>query len=122
MAKSDGGGIQEKDTVQNPRGGKEPSRERIEELAEEMREMGWKGSPLVVHGDQVLSGAERYEAARFLGREDEVPTITLVELFEEAGMDMPQIASEEGGTEPDAEFFEDYLRDLPRHVRDKYEL
>ncbi|MBW3534321.1 MAG: ParB N-terminal domain-containing protein [Gemmatimonadetes bacterium] len=122
MAKHGDGGIQEKDRAQDPRSGEEPSRERIRELAEEMREMGWAGSPLVVHGDQVLSGAERYEAARFLGREDEVPTITLVEVFEEAGMDMPQIASEEGGIESEGEFFEDYLRDLPRHVRDKYEI
>lgn len=122
MANTPEGGIQEKDTARDPGSGDEPSRERIRELADEMREMGWTGSPLVVHGDQVLSGAERYEAARFLGREEEVPRVTLVEIFAEAGMDMPQIASPEGGTRPDNEFFEDYLRDLPRHVRDKYEI
>ena len=121
MAKKPDGGIQEKDRARARRKG-EPSRERIQELAEEMRQMGWQGSPLVVHGDQVLSGAERYEAARFLGREDEVPRITLDELFEEAGLDMPQIASPEGGPPSEEQFFEDYLRDLPEHIRDKYEI
>lgn len=122
MARKTDGGIQEKDKAPDPTTGKEPSRERIHELAEQMRQMGWQGSPLVVHADQVLSGAERYEAARFLGREDEVPTISLQELFEEAGMDMPQISSPEGNTDPESDFFEDYLRDLPEHIRDKYEV
>lgn len=93
---------------------------RVRELAEQIEREGWTGSPLVVHGEQVVGGLDRYEAARFLGIEDEVPRITLEELFDEAGMDMPQIASEDA--DPDEQFFEDYLRDLPRHVRDKYEL
>ena len=95
---------------------------RIRELAREMEEEGWTGSPLVVHGDQVVGGLERYEAARFAGLEEEAPRITLEEVFQEAGMDMPQIASEPGGTTPGREMFQDYLRDLPRHISDKYEL
>lgn len=34
---------------------------------------------------------------------------------------MPQIATPEE-RRPDEEFYEDYLRELPRHIRDKYEL
>lgn len=96
--------------------------ERIESLAREMEERGWTGSPLVVHGDQVVGGLERYEAARSLGIQAEVPRIPLDEVFREAGMDVPQIASETGGTTPERELFHDYLRDLPRHIREKYEL
>lgn len=95
---------------------------RIHDLARDMERNGWSGSPLVVHGDQVLSGQERYEAARFLGIEEEVPRVTLEDVYAEAGVDMPQVASPQGGADADQQFFEDYLRDLPRHVRDKYEL
>ena len=100
----------------------EPGRERVQELARTMKDEGWQGSPLVVHGDQVVGGLDRYEAARFLGIEKEVPTVTLEEVFQEAGVDMPQVASREGGPPSGQELFEDYLRDLPRHVREKYEL
>lgn len=97
-------------------------RERIEELARELEEAGWTGSPIVVHGDQVVGGLERYEAARSLGIDAEVPRIPLDDVFREAGMDMPQIASEPGGTTPARELFHDYLRELPRHIREKYEI
>lgn len=96
--------------------------DRVEALAREMEERGWTGSPLVVHGDQVVGGLERYEAARSLGIQAEAPRVPLDEVFREAGMDMPQIASEPGGTTPARELFHDYLRDLPRHIREKYEL
>lgn len=99
-----------------------PTGEPDEELVERMREEGWSGSPLVMHGDQVVGGVERYDAARFLGMENEVPRITLEEVYAEAGVDFPQVGSREGGPPPEEELFEDYLRELPRHVRDKYEL
>lgn len=99
----------------------EPSPE-VQELIQRMESEGWSGSPLVVHGDEVVGGLGRYEAARFLGMEDEVPTITLDEVFREAGMDMGQVASRAGGGDADRELFQDYLRELPRHVRDKYEI
>ena len=101
----------------------DPDRERrVRALADEIEREGWTGSPLVVHGDQVVGGLERYEAARFLGMEDEVPRITLEEVFAEAGVDMPQVGSPEGGPSAGEEMFEDYLRGLPRHIADKYEL
>lgn len=102
--------------------GRRPTGEPDEELVEQLRSEGWTGSPLVMHGDEVVGGAERYNAARFLGMEDDVPRVTLEEVYEEAGVDFPQVGSREGGPPPEEEMFEDYLRDLPRHVRDKYEL
>jgi len=96
------------------------SAERARELAEELEREGRTWSPLVVHGDEVLGGLDHYEAAVFLGMEEQVAHLTLEDLFLEAGMDMPQIASPDG--DPEDELFEDYLRELPRHIRDKYEI
>lgn len=96
--------------------------ERLRARAQELRESGWTGSPLVVHGDEVLGWNDDFEAARIVGIEAMVPRITLQEIFAEAGMDMPQISSPDGEEEgaSEREFFEDYLRSLPEHIRDKY--
>jgi hypothetical protein len=81
-------------------------------------------TPLVVHGDEVIGWNDDFEAARIVGLQEMVPRITLQEVFAEAGMDMPQISSPEGEEEgaSEREFFEDYLRSLPEHIRDKYGL
>lgn len=91
-------------------------------LVEELREEGWQWSPLVVHGGSVVGSLSRYQAARFLGMEDQVPTITLEEVYEEAGVDFAQVAGPAEEVDSRREFFEDYLRDLPTHVREKYDL
>lgn len=99
--------------------------ERIRLRSEELRSGGLDGvTPLVVHGDEVIGWNDDYDAARIVGLEDMVPRITLEQVFAEAGMDMPQISSPEGEEEgaPAREFFEDYLRSLPEHIRDKYGL
>jgi hypothetical protein len=99
--------------------------ERLRRRAEELREGGLDGvTPLVVHGDEVIGWNDDFEAARIIGLEEMVPRITLEEVFAEAGMDMPQISSPDGEEEgaPEREFFEDYLRSLPEHIRDKYGL
>ena len=99
--------------------------ERLRLRAEQLRGAGFDDvTPLVVHGDEVLGWNDDFEAARIIGLEDMVPRITLHQVFEEAGMDMPQIA-DGTGEEPGAserEFYEDYLRSLPEHIRDKYGL
>lgn len=102
--------------------GDRPTGEPDAALLEELRDRGWQWSPLVVHGDEVLGGTERYEAARFLGMDEEVPRITLEEVYAEAGMDFPQIAGPPEELDSQREFFEDYLRELPRHIQDKYGL
>lgn len=96
--------------------------EETRALVEELREEGWHWSPLVVHSGSVVGGVERYNAARFLGMEDEVPTVTLEEVYEEAGVDFAQVAGPRGEVDSGREFFEDYLRGLPEHIRDKYDL
>jgi hypothetical protein len=95
---------------------------RLRARGRELEESGWTGSPLVVHGDEVLNWNDDFDAARIIGIEQMVPRVTLEALFAEAGMDMPQIASPEGEEKgaSEREFFEDYLRSLPEHIRDKY--
>ena len=105
----------------------DPEREqRIRDRAEEFRARTDlnEATPLVVHGDEVIGWNDDYDAARIVGLEEMVPRITLQQVFAEAGLDMPQI-SDPTGEEPgaaDREFFEDYLRSLPEHIRDKYGL
>ena len=99
--------------------------EKLRRRSEELRDVGFDDvTPLVVHGDEVIGWNDDFEAARIVGLEDMVPRITLQQVFEEAGLDMPQIASPEGEEEgaSEREFFEDYLRSLPEHIRDKYGL
>jgi hypothetical protein len=95
---------------------------RLRERGRALEASGWTGSPLVVHGDEVLNWNDDFDAARIIGLEDMVPRVTLEEVFAEAGMDMSQISSPEGEERgaPEREFFEDYLRSLPEHIRDKY--
>lgn len=100
--------------------------EQIRRRAEEFRSRTdlSDATPLVVHGDEVIGWNDDYDAARIVGLEEMVPRITLEQVFAEAGMDMPQISSPEGEEEgaSEREFFEDYLRSLPEHIRDKYGL
>jgi hypothetical protein len=102
----------------------DPARaERLRARSEEIRSAGFDDvTPLVVHGDEVIGWNDDFEAARIVGLEDMVPRITLQQVFEEAGMDMSQIASPDGEEEgaSEREFYEDYLRSLPEHIRDKY--
>lgn len=90
---------------------------------EELRELGWSGTPFVVHEGQVLGNTEMYEAAERLGLADDVPLVPLDDLFREAGYE-PERLTEGYGPDEDADeiFAEDFLHELPRHIRDKYEL
>ena len=96
--------------------------EETRALVEELREEGWQWSPLVMHSGSVVGGLRRYEAARFLGMEDEVPRITLKDVYREAGVDFPQVAGPREEVDAGRELFEDYLRDLPTHIQEKYDL
>ena len=104
----------------------DPQREeRLRQRSERLRDVGFDDvTPLVVHGDEVIGWNDDFDAARIVGLEEMVPRITLEQVFEEAGMDFPQISSPEGEEEgaSEREFFEDYLRSLPEHIRDKYGL
>lgn len=94
-----------------------------EELFEALRERGWSGAPFVIRGGDILGNTEIYDAAEQLGIADRVPRIGLQEVFQEAGYD-PDRLVEGYGPNRDAEqiLAEDFLDELPRHIRDKYEI
>jgi hypothetical protein len=110
--------------IRRSRNAPDPGREeRVRLRAEEIRGTDFDTlTPLVVHGDEVIGWNDDFEAARIIGLEDMVPRVTLEQVFAEAGMDMTQISSPDGEEEgaSEREFFEDYLRSLPEHIRDKY--
>jgi hypothetical protein len=88
---------------------------KITALIESMEADGWKGAPLVVDGDQLLTGMHRYEATRRLEwRWQDVPVIEIADVFEEAGLDY-QAAMQEAGYD-----LVTALCELPEAVRDEY--
>lgn len=63
--------------------------EKLESLKEAMRTQGWQGPPLVVHNKYVISGAYQYVAVKELEWDmSKVPTVTLEQLFSDAGLDL----------------------------------
>ena len=95
--------------------------EEERDALEALRDMGWSGAPFVTHrGDLIVEG-DLYEAAEQLGVSDRIPRIELREVFQEAGYDLDEVVSGYGPEFDPAEMIaEDYIRELPRHVRDKY--
>lgn len=99
----------------------EDATEEEREALEALRGMGWDGAPFVTHRGDLVVESDLYDAAEQLGVSDRIPRIELRQLFEEAGYDLDEI---EQGYEPEHDagevLAEDFLRELPRHVRDKY--
>jgi len=92
-----------------------------EELFEALRQRGWTGTPFVVVGGEVLGNQEMYEAAERLGIGAEVPRMSLADVFREAGYDVDRIVEGYGPDRDAGEIFaENFLHELPRHLRDKY--
>lgn len=92
-----------------------------EELFEVLRERGWTGAPFVVRGGEVLGNAEMYEAAERMGVAERVPRIPLSDVFREAGYDPDRLVEGYGPNEDaDDILAQDFLHELPRHLRDKY--
>lgn len=117
--------------VPTPVGPEEPGRgleaerhlpKEVQELFDALREEGWTGKPFIVHGGEVLGHADMARAAERIGIADRIPRVELADVFREAGLDLDRVS--EGMEHPpsDETFFEDYLRELPRHIRDKYAL
>ncbi|HXH56598.1 hypothetical protein [Iamia sp.] len=64
---------------------------KVAAIAASMAADGWIGSPVVVDGEQALTGAHRLAAAAVA--EIEVETVELRDLFEEAGLDLDEVAA-----------------------------
>jgi len=57
-------------------------------LAAHIKRHGWQGAPLVVEGEQLLTGTHRYAACKLIEMPDyEIPTIEIADVFAEAGLD-----------------------------------
>lgn len=94
---------------------------KVQALAESMERNGWTGPPIVVDGEQALTGVHRIAAWRSLGRPDyEIPTIELSEVFAEAGLDMAECHAAWGCPTIDDPAFAQFINELPRSVREKY--
>ena len=108
----------------SPEGVTEPLLEATEEeqeAVEALREMGWSGAPFVTHEGELVVAGDLYEAAEQLGLSERIPRIELREVFREAGYDLDEVERGYGPEHDPAEVLaEDFLRELPRHVRDKY--
>ena len=95
--------------------------EEEREATEALREMGWSGAPFVTHRGELVVESDLYDAAEQLGLSDCIPRIELREVFREAGYDLDEVGQGYGPERDPAEVLaEDFLRELPRHVRDKY--
>ncbi|HET9950017.1 MAG TPA: hypothetical protein VFQ22_13930 [Longimicrobiales bacterium] len=93
-----------------------------DDVLEELRALGWTGVPFVVHDGEVVGNKGLYQAAEELGIADRVPRVGLREVFREAGFDLDQFAEGYEPHEGEEVFAEDYLSELPRHIRDKYSI
>lgn len=96
---------------------------KLAALAESMGRDGWVGPPVVVDGEQALTGSHRIAAWRSLGRPDsEIPTIELSEVFVEAGLNMQECHEFWGRPTIDDSGFAQFIGELPRGIREKYGL
>lgn len=87
---------------------------KLAELIASMRQNGWQGAPLVADGENLITGAHRYVAAREVGVEPHV--VDIRDIYPEwealhASYDYPTI------DERDYVFA---LEDLPIQLREEY--
>lgn len=69
--------------------------EKLTALIASMEVDGWVGAPVVVDGDQAVTGSHRIIAAR--QADIEVPTVDIRDLFANAGLDYDDVVEEYGG-------------------------
>lgn len=69
--------------------------QHVDNITNNMRAHGWQGAPLVVLPDyaRAYSGTHRIAAAE-AAELDEIPAVTLADLFEAAGLDLNTITDE----------------------------
>ncbi|MFC4128983.1 ParB N-terminal domain-containing protein [Nocardia rhizosphaerae] len=90
-------------------------------LTESMREHGWQGPPLVIDGDQAITGAHRFAAAENLrgdGIDIRFPVVQVAALADEYGIGWPEIRAEH--TEYDS--YIELIDRLPADVVDYFGL
>ena len=99
-----------------------------ERLKKSIKENGWEGAPLVVmNEEQLITGSHRYYAVKDLEEEgdfmeQDIPTIEIEEVFEEADLDFEEIMEENDYPDINFEFglFVEAIRQLPNNIKEKY--
>ena len=95
--------------------------EKLEALIESMERDGWQGVPLVRVGESwLITGSHRVVAARNAELET-VPTVEIMDLFAEAGLDFAAIHAEYGEPVYGEWALSDMIaRELPDSIKTKY--
>lgn len=96
----------------------------FETLKKSLAENGWMGIPLVIEGNQLLTGSHRFFAARALGwNNNDIPTIDLADVFAEAAMDYYSLFKKHGKPMVgDNARWNTFTSDIPFEIRRKYGL
>ncbi|MEW1737974.1 hypothetical protein AB0346_18655 [Nocardia beijingensis] len=87
--------------TETSRGGFTPLHEvrdaaKLADLTAGMRRSGWQGPPLVVDGEQALTGSHRYWAA--VASDTDIPRVAIAELCEALGVDWEAHLEEHDGS------------------------
>ena len=106
--------------------------EKIAYISGWMADLGWVGVPIVVDGEQALTGSHRLTAARIVNqrweagddvRRVDVPTVTLAELYELAGLDYLTTSEAQGQLcVNEHEYYLAMVRALPVSILDEYRI
>lgn len=69
--------------------------DHLAEIKDSIAAHGWQGVPLVTYGKHLLTGTHRYLACKQLQwRERDIPTISIEQVFAEAGLDFAAVCRE----------------------------
>lgn len=95
--------------------------DHVTEIADSMRVDGWQGAPLVVLPDyaRAYSGTHRLAAATE-AELDEIPAVSLSSIFEAHGLDLDEVAADNGLSVLDDRA--EVLAHLPQSTLDAYGL
>lgn len=87
---------------------------KLTSIKESMLESGWIGCPLVADGEQLLTGAHRYQAAKELGLD--IPVIDIRDIFKP----YEALMEEEGNPDFSSRDFVYVIGKIPNDIKGVY--
>ena len=91
---------------------------KVEKLTESMIAHGWVGQPIVVDGEQLITGNHRHEAANRAGVQAEVIDIRYI--FSEQELDYDAIMAKEMVYDDWYQALQYALKEIPQEVQNEY--